>query len=43
MLVFVNSPVSPDLFQKASLYSSFVKSLCDKEIIISVVLCCIAV
>lgn len=36
MLVFVNSLVSLDLFQKASLLSSFVKSVCDNEIIISV-------
>lgn len=36
MLAFVNSLVSPDLFQKASLHYSFVKSVCDNEIIISV-------
>lgn len=36
MLVFVNSLVSPDLFQKAVLHSSSVKSACDSEIIISV-------
>lgn len=35
MLVFVNSLVSPDLFQKASPHYSFVKSVCDNEIIIS--------
>lgn len=31
MLVFVNSPVPLDLFQKPSLHSSVVKSLSDKE------------
>lgn len=31
MLVFVNSPVPLDLFQKPSLHSSMVKSLSDKE------------
>lgn len=31
MLVFVNSPVPLDLFQKPSLHSSIVKSLSDKE------------
>lgn len=31
MLVFVNSPVPLDLFQKPSLYFSIVKSLSDKE------------
>lgn len=31
MLVFVNSPVPLDLFQKPSPYSSIVKSLSDKE------------
>lgn len=36
MLVFVNSLVSPDLFQKGSLHYSFVKSVCDNEILISV-------
>lgn len=33
MLVFVNSLVSPDLFQKASPHYSFVRSVCDNEII----------
>ena len=31
MLVFVNSPVPLDLFQKPSLHSSTVKSLSDKD------------
>lgn len=31
MLVFVNSPVPPDLFQKPSLHFSIVKTLSDKE------------
>lgn len=31
MLVFVNSPVPLDLFQKPSLHSSIVKSLSNKE------------
>lgn len=31
MLVFVNSPVPLDLFQKPSLHTSVVKSLSDKE------------
>lgn len=33
MLVFVNSLVSPDLFQKASPHYSLVSSVCDNEII----------
>lgn len=32
MPVFVNSLVPPDLFQKASLHSAFVKSVYDNEI-----------